>query len=1217
MQVAHDLLTFMYTLDNGLASPLSILLFVLGGLRDLFVSIVTFQWVGWLIHMPMTKPEHSVFLLEEHLWYGWSGIDVQPQGLSTTDVESYSMISLLGNESPLGLNKFGIGLLNSIFLMLPVSLSWAVALRRLHMEGLGSWVAAILGTIAGEISFIACVLFGCQALITRWHFFGPFSYLVGFFMTTIVVLKMGLIPIKSGLSMKKTMLQAFGMNFALSWLEQSTVFQKLQYFSWSAQQTSLLQRFNSMTPDQDLVLHLSYLAGLTTGCLIILVFVGYQFSRYLTGWGVLVFTRHERYFLFFDIFWYTVKWDEIGPLKFGWSQAEDRERVIAARFTPETVRLIDKKARITDVWTYRLVLLAACLTLPFYAPDYLSTSFLGFKAHSQHFEDTPLTEGKADAENSWDLFQFDETNWKESNNFVEEMRYRKLQVLAKKRLKHKQTDRRIFRPGPLWRITRFPELSNVREWWSMESDAPSPGESLASRVKRDRATAKAKAKAEKDSEAARVKLFNAEADDRIEIVLAAESLAEESKEDRKLRKAAEEAYENRERTGNAPEIKQLRAADDAARKKSMPHFVEEAAETTLKDERKALQKKAREAELAAIEKRQQEDAKSWLQKFVERTRKRIKDLAYDLWTDFAEPVVKGEAPRTLGWTGVKKPGMSTSQLRRRDQRRATGERQAETSQRAKEDMRLGRDGGVTYFGPDGREQRVARLQDRFKGEDLAIPALSSREEWWAYKQQLDSGRMSVPNAEEALQKDLVLDQEVYDFHLLPPSDWQTFEEAARREDKLWASVPLAWQNNPLDGSTRPLPAEFLRTDEKEFRNYEKLPPGMIPDHSLYVQLKERRTFNRKAKARFKTAKTYTYWPNAKLLAMMRTHSDRIWNVHQDGKPSNVIGSFYTVAGRPLKRFINAAMRRTNVGNTSWFTQNTFYGFFGYRGTMVKNRIHRLPPVMTTMRIMADVVLDTQPKSHYVTDEQKGRLQYHRAALARYHRSLRRYRGDVDHLICSQLGSAKSKLSYVYRQQFKGRYRVMRRLFFVDSKRWNNPYNEPIFAYSQLLPYDPTVSFRHEELPPVDPEGEVFMSPSAVQYPWFAAWDQGLRKAVLTNGEACAWADKRAILYLPMLNEVIAGENFTWSPKFFWRRARVWLRMGMDRRLDYVPQDWTQVTMPGKIEDKILDEEEGDITTDRVSLEDEDAVKASRALEERANRRMLSVRIPSVRHKPKG
>lgn len=1096
MQVANEFMTFLYTLDNGQANLASVLLFGLNGLKDLVVNLITFQWVGWLVHLPQIRPSITQALIRENLFIG-------PEGWKDG---TFSIFAIL-QDSPttLGLNKFGVGILNSIFLMMPVTTASILAIRRLSMEGVNAWVAATLGTVVGEISFIACILFGGQSIIARWHFFGPFSYLAGFLLTLNVLLRMGLIV--RTVPVRKILRDAFLVNFALSWLEQGTLLQKLQYFSWSAEQTNLLQRFNSSNPQEDLIIHLSYLLGLTIGCLSITAMVGY-WLLYILG----------------------IPWEQDqtgGALGLG-----VKGKLGIGR------RGIGIKTKYRDLWSFRLVLIMASLALPYHGADYLTTSILGFMPRDPLIDNYPITDLKNDGENVFDLFFFDEGNWVESNNFVEEFRWRKSEREILKKLRERVDLRSERLPDRLEEVTKFPEIEDFPTENFVSRKYPQPT--------RDKP-------AEKTSSTS---------DDIASGAIRDALGAEEAVDNGYGTSAKKKKFK---RSSNTVTLDQVRSQAEASSSSS--------ASQTIK------------------------------------------------------------TPPRLGFLGATQEQTDDADTQSKLNKATIRERAHLEKVEAMSKLHNGFDG------------RTLMVKKRYKNNEMPLPvpdnpfAIKDRKDWLEYKDQLDSARLA-PVETEDINGEVSQVIATTNLMLLPPSELKDFTRAARYNERLFRTVdaPKKWKDDALNGEIVYLPKFFKRSGDFIARPYEFFKQGIIPERAYLKAVIDPPMFDKQSQVHFKNVfGKGAFWPNGILLNQIKYRIEQNALLSDKEKSDALsIGPLWATAGRPMKQFLFKASKYQDFSQ-HFETQNTFSSYLGYRGLNYVNRFNNYPPIMATMRSMADGVLAGQPKSQFVTDEQKRKLQYHKAALARYNRSLRRYRESINNHVISRLGNAKSKASYVYRQQFKGRYRVVRRLFFADAKRWNNPYNEPIFEYAQLLPADPTVSFRHEELDPVGSEPERLINTSH-NFPWYFAWDEEARKTVLTTGTVAEKKRPRRDVFfggvegikpvniraydLELPTKVVETPwQAGWDPSFYARKTNFFLPPTAEKSL------WTKFTdrLFGPLDKTIVEMNAqspvSSTKTAAISYEDEDeqikAIHRKEILIEKPNRRFLTYRKPLATRTPKG
>lgn len=177
---------------------------------------------------------------------------------------------------------------------------------------------------------------------------------------------------------------------------------------------------------------------------------------------------------------------------------------------------------------------------------------------------------------------------------------------------------------------------------------------------------------------------------------------------------------------------------------------------------------------------------------------------------------------------------------------------------------------------------------------------------------------------------------------------------------------------------------------------------------------------------------------------------------------------------------------------------------------------------TLLRTDIDAFLNRQPKHHLLTPNEEAELYFKRTMLSDYYNSLRAYKNMEDsEEFLAAYGGTKSFAHKVYNHQFKGTYRVARRLFAVDLSPENHPEfpesRERVMKYDQPL-YDETKSHNpmlHEELQQrrADLELKAKKSKKVRQVlrekrlpffrstnnrPFYCGWDDSTRQFVLTN-----------------------------------------------------------------------------------------------------------------------
>nr|ALO21031.1 hypothetical chloroplast RF1 [Lobochlamys segnis] len=168
-----------------------------------------------------------------------------------------------------GLEKFMIGFINSLFLILPSSAAHIITLRRFVMQGLEAGYYSGLGTIAGNILWFSSIIFGWRFFVIPWLSFDIFRYLLGF----ILLVKYMWDSTKE----RRTVLEdlskgkIFLLNFLLALTEQTCIYPFLSNISIGPE-ASLLENFPSETFAQFFFIHGAYIFGLFLGCYSLLQF---------------------------------------------------------------------------------------------------------------------------------------------------------------------------------------------------------------------------------------------------------------------------------------------------------------------------------------------------------------------------------------------------------------------------------------------------------------------------------------------------------------------------------------------------------------------------------------------------------------------------------------------------------------------------------------------------------------------------------------------------------------------------------------------------------------------------------------------------------------------------------------------------------------------------------------------------------------------------------
>ena len=270
------------------------------------------------------------------------------------------------------LEKFFIGLFNSLFLWLPTSAATFICLRRFVMQGLEIGYIAAIGTMTANLFWLICVLFGIRWVVIPWMSLDILRYWLGF----ILLIKYfwdNRLPakeMKSDLSVNLTktkfgfntiiviflqsfqfhgkvtnpIQQTFFFHFLLSFTEQTSLYPFLSHFSLSAQST-YLESFPSNTFIDFITIHSFYLLG---------IFIG-SFS-------------------FINcICWF---WEEPAYQVYLWTVKNFQK-----------IRVSDM-VRITHFIFQTLTILFACASLPYFSIEYFITKPLGFLPNDQLFHNS-------------------------------------------------------------------------------------------------------------------------------------------------------------------------------------------------------------------------------------------------------------------------------------------------------------------------------------------------------------------------------------------------------------------------------------------------------------------------------------------------------------------------------------------------------------------------------------------------------------------------------------------------------------------------------------------------------------------------------------------------------------------------------------------------------------------------------------------------------------
>ena len=217
--------------------------------------ILSFQWLRDFTLLPVTIPQISKAIFYE-----------------TFFLENPEKVFFEFLEIPsLNQNKFLLGVFNSFFLTLPITVTHIIALRQLLIQGIPAAFFSFLGFIIGQTLFIFCVTFGIRSILIPWLSLEPLNYIIGLILIFQIVYSMvreNLTPLKWNTESHKTFFKKFFLiNLILSWCEQSCIFQYLSNLTLTGH-PSILEGFSTKTTLASFFSHSNYIFGIFLGSIL-------------------------------------------------------------------------------------------------------------------------------------------------------------------------------------------------------------------------------------------------------------------------------------------------------------------------------------------------------------------------------------------------------------------------------------------------------------------------------------------------------------------------------------------------------------------------------------------------------------------------------------------------------------------------------------------------------------------------------------------------------------------------------------------------------------------------------------------------------------------------------------------------------------------------------------------------------------------------------------
>ena len=264
LEVVHKLIEYDSESFSKYTELGPLITYLVLSLKNFIMDFISLSWLKNIWSLPILIPDISSAMISEI-----SVLD----GYFHNAFNFLETPALSPNEKSLGLitgiEKFTIGVLNSCFLFLPTSTAHIITLRRFVMQGLEAGYISGLGTIVGNVFWLASVILGWRFFVIPWLSLDILRYVLGFALLVKYMWdsynerKMVL----EDLSKRKIFL----LNFLLALTEQTSIYPFISNISISPE-ASILETFPADNYTQFIFIHVSYLAGIGIGSFCLLQF---------------------------------------------------------------------------------------------------------------------------------------------------------------------------------------------------------------------------------------------------------------------------------------------------------------------------------------------------------------------------------------------------------------------------------------------------------------------------------------------------------------------------------------------------------------------------------------------------------------------------------------------------------------------------------------------------------------------------------------------------------------------------------------------------------------------------------------------------------------------------------------------------------------------------------------------------------------------------------
>lgn len=273
----------------------AVLTYIVLSIKEFLTSFFSFTWLNQIWSLPLIVPDiasamiSEVSVLDSYFTNAFSFLET---GLSTSSLNVAELKSVTTeNTFVYAFEKFITGFINSLFLVLPTSTAHLITLRRFVIQGLEAGYIAGLGTIAGNVLWLASIILGWRFIVIPWLSFDIFRYILGFSLLVKYLWDSSKEFNKtSGAVLEdNTKKNIFVLNFLLALTEQTSIYpfisnisfgpegSILESFSGTISQSyanaNVLNSVNSTVGSLEfLTIHGCYLLGIVLGCFSLLQF---------------------------------------------------------------------------------------------------------------------------------------------------------------------------------------------------------------------------------------------------------------------------------------------------------------------------------------------------------------------------------------------------------------------------------------------------------------------------------------------------------------------------------------------------------------------------------------------------------------------------------------------------------------------------------------------------------------------------------------------------------------------------------------------------------------------------------------------------------------------------------------------------------------------------------------------------------------------------------